>query len=179
MIGYRPCGWWRLLWCYITPGLILVSSKWSFFFCLSLPVSLSVSFSLSRVPRCPWFPWIPLNFEIYFQTWKLLEFSCLCDMAHSLKLCTISVTCVKKLKCFKIVQIYFYIKYNILRLLSCRKKTTYSRMSNQEIYFICAIQLYRERAIIPTFCHWFCRNCATRQTRTLRTIKLNFNIKCL
>ena len=35
---------------------------------------------------------------------------------------------------------YFYIKYNILRLLSCRKKTTYSRMSNQDIYFICASQ---------------------------------------
>ncbi|KAK2183055.1 hypothetical protein NP493_325g02070 [Ridgeia piscesae] len=23
MIGYRPCAWWRILWCYITPGLIL------------------------------------------------------------------------------------------------------------------------------------------------------------
>ena len=26
MIGYQPCLWWKLLWCYITPTLIVVSA---------------------------------------------------------------------------------------------------------------------------------------------------------
>ena len=34
--------------------------------------------SNGRVPSCPWFPWIPLKFVIFFKAWKLLEFSCFC-----------------------------------------------------------------------------------------------------
>ena len=58
-------------------------------------------------------------------------------MAHSLKLCTISVTCTK-IKCLKIVKMYIYIKYNIVRLLSCRKKDNLQpHVEPGDIFYLC------------------------------------------